>query len=82
MIYANAYARSCIRCSGSGLIIGFSGDPQDCYDCLGEGFTLNSFPNLVEDLDAVLHDMNLPYPPLSKQRIREIYIRLRQKHDS
>ena len=81
MIYSNAYARSCARCSGSGMIIGFSGDPQDCYDCLGEGFTLNSFPSLVEDLDAVLHDMNLPYPPLSKQAIREIYLRLRAMHD-
>ncbi len=81
MIQYNSYARSCSRCSGSGLIIGFCGDPQDCYDCLGEGFTLITFNNLAEDLDAVLHDMSLPYPPLSKAAIREIYLRLRQMHD-
>jgi hypothetical protein len=63
------------------MIIGFCGDPQDCYDCLGEGFTLITFNSLAEDLDVVLHDMNLQYPPLSKAAIREIYLRLRQMHD-
>ncbi len=81
MIYHNSYARSCVRCSGSGMIIGFCGDPQDCYDCLGEGFNLITFNSLAEDLDVVLHDMGIPYPPLSKNQIREIYLRLRQMHD-
>lgn len=81
MIYANAYVKSCIRCSGSGLIIGFSGDPQDCYDCLGDGIITVTFETLNEDLDTVLHDMGIPYPPLSKQAIREIYLRLRRMHD-
>lgn len=83
MIYANAYTytKSCARCSGSGIIIGFSGDPQDCYDCLGEGITVVTFNTLAEDLDVVLHDMGIPYPPLSKQSIREIYLRLRAMHD-
>jgi hypothetical protein len=82
MIYHNAYAKSCTRCSGSGSIIGFDGDLQDCYDCLGEGFTVITFNSLAEDLDVVLHDMDIPYPPLSKQSIREIYLRLRAMHDS
>lgn len=81
MIYDNSYARSCSRCSGSGIIIGFGGDPQDCYDCLGEGFTLITFNSLAQDLDIVLHDMGIPYPLLSKNQIREIYLRLRQMHD-
>jgi hypothetical protein len=77
----NSYCKSCVRCSGSGMIIGFSGDCQDCYDCLGEGFVVISFETLSEDLDAVLHDLGIPYPPISKQRIREIYLRLRAMHD-
>lgn len=81
MIYANAYTRRCIRCNGTGMILGFDGDPQDCYDCLGEGFTLIKFNNLIKDLDVVLHDMNIAYPPLIKAQISEIYLRLRQMHD-
>lgn len=77
----NAYVKSCVRCSGSGMIIGFSGDPQDCYDCLGNGVIVVTFETLNEDLDAVLHDMGIPYPPMSKQTIREIYLKLRRMHD-
>lgn len=81
MIYADTYIKRCSDCSGSGIVTGVSGDPQDCYECLGEGIIPVSFTGLADDLDEVLRDMSLPDPPLSKDRICEIYLRLRRMHD-
>jgi hypothetical protein len=73
--------RSCTNCSGKGLATGYNGDPELCSVCHGDTVVQITDSALMEDLDAVLHDMNIKYPPMRKSVLREIYKKLRALHD-